>query len=197
MFCTSPTHVCRRGMKSPAIAEATVPHQHQRTTRDPCVPNTNAFHHLHFTGSYSSTVSAMCERLAMQHAAKSNTEQVVLTLDLMEEQKSLLAGIPLEIRHSIYSYILPSQIHVCFRDGRLHLSPCQEPDKDPRSSCFIGKTDLFPSDGQERSPDGCAMTTPLWVRRLQSSWSPHWMCEELADSQQLVTAPLFLVCRQL
>ncbi|KAF2253803.1 hypothetical protein BU26DRAFT_561075 [Trematosphaeria pertusa] len=79
---------------------------------------------------------------------------------------------PLEIRQMIYGYIFPYGVHAYLRQGKLHSSACVE----PRANGDY--------DGGERRDESSDWRTPgpIWSRRLQSSWGPHWKCEEVALS---------------
>jgi hypothetical protein len=75
-----------------------------------------------------------------------------------------LFSLPLEIRRQIYGYVLPCSVHVYLDQGFLRLSVCTEP-------CTSG------GDGSRRDasePWGDGRSCPIWERRLQSTWGPHW-----------------------
>ncbi|KAK3688956.1 hypothetical protein B0T22DRAFT_378112 [Podospora appendiculata] len=82
---------------------------------------------------------------------------------------------PLEIRLAILASMgFPRAIHVFLRCGKIALSTCVEPS--------MAENYLT---GSERKPGGfLALTSDselAWARRLQSTWGPHWQCEEMAQ----------------
>lgn len=104
-------------------------------------------------------------------------------VELVDNQDaSPLFNIPLELRRAIYANLAgfsAQHIHsVAGSDGssRLRFTPCIAP----------GASDQDELDGSERCPDPRApgkrypIVSPIFRRRLLSSWGPHWMCEELA-----------------
>jgi hypothetical protein len=113
----------------------------------------------------------------------------------MSQLESTLLQLPLEISHEIYSYILPSQVHVCLRGNKLCLSKCLDPTADFRD--FYGHNRDYPLS---------LVCTPrtirdfvshvVRVRRIQSTWGPHWMCEEDMKTTNTLDISLFLVCRR-
>jgi hypothetical protein len=128
----------------------------------------------------------------------------------MAQNRSMLLRIPLELRNEVYLYLLPHQLHAYLHNDRLRLSTCFEPDKDPRSSAHPHKVNLWqsgedprpadaqsPHDGSERRPYESANEELVYVRRLQSSWGPHWMCEERAGNGTGSTPVLLLACRKM
>lgn len=131
----------------------------------------------------------------------------------MSQNQSTLLRIPLELRNEVYSYLLPRQLHAYLRDNEIRLSTCFEPDKDARSSAYphkypfrkYGECEDKPSDDYDRHPyDGSERRSwegpnqkLEYVRRLQSSWGPHWMCEEGAREGIGETMALLLACKQM
>lgn len=104
-------------------------------------------------------------------------------VELVDNQDaSPLFNIPLELRRAIYAHLVDvsaQHIHsVAGSDGssRLRFTPCIAP----------GASDQDELDGSERCPDPRVpgerypIVSPIFRRRLLSSWGPHWMCEELA-----------------
>ncbi|OIW26320.1 hypothetical protein CONLIGDRAFT_683309 [Coniochaeta ligniaria NRRL 30616] len=115
------------------------------------------------------------------------------------QEQSQLFRLPLEVRYAIYGYLVPNAIHVFVRQGKLALSPCGEPEVsgDMRHLGYERK----PVEDQSIS---CARSREdIWVRRLQSSWGPHWQCEEEAQgtaheaTRDETTTTLLLVCRRM
>jgi hypothetical protein len=100
----------------------------------------------------------------------------------MSQLTSALLQTPFEIRHEIYSYILPPKIHVHLSDGKLCSKICWKQDW-KEWGC-----------GHERSR---GESTAGWARRLQSSWGPHWMCEEGVKKKNMLDTPILLICRQM
>jgi hypothetical protein len=89
-----------------------------------------------------------------------------------QQAPSPLLALPLELRQAIYSQLLPHGIHLSLRDKQPHLSVCVQPDSNHGHW------------GQERC-DAASRTRPysdpdpVWAKRLQSTWGPHWECEEM------------------
>jgi hypothetical protein len=105
----------------------------------------------------------------------------------MSQPTSALLRLPAELRHETYSYILPDGIHVRLVRGEIYFSPCLERSH-PRPSPHI--------DGQERRSDKDDVSR--WARRLDSSWGPHWMCEEHAMTiLNKFDLTLALVCKSM
>lgn len=111
---------------------------------------------------------------------------------------------PLELRHEVLSLLLPAQVHVWVRAGNLHVSICHEPDKNERSTAFMFKSDRTPYDGYERQYTSGQYTSgqepesdDTWARRLESSWGPHWMCEDHARAGHKLDLSILKVCKKL
>ncbi|KAH8903810.1 hypothetical protein BR93DRAFT_930952 [Coniochaeta sp. PMI_546] len=85
------------------------------------------------------------------------------------QKQSPFLSLPLEIRNAIYADLVPKAVHISLRHGRVSISTCIEPK--------IGRY----QSGIERRPPGDHRSETLWARRLQSSWGPHWQCEEVAQ----------------
>jgi hypothetical protein len=119
----------------------------------------------------------------IQGASTSNhiSIQVNTTCDLehtkMREDtppQSPLLALPLELRQAIYAHLLPHGIHLTLLNEQPHLSTCVQPD--PNHGQW----------GQERCDAASIMRPhsdpdPVWARRLQSTWGPHWECEEMVQ----------------
>jgi hypothetical protein len=87
---------------------------------------------------------------------------------------SKLFSTPLEIRQEIYSYLIPYGLHAYLSDrGQLQLSGCVEP-------CVNGGME----GDERRGMEDFSPEDPVWLRRLMSSWGPHWRCEEMAQRIQ-------------
>jgi len=85
---------------------------------------------------------------------------------------SKLLNMPLETRQTIYTYLVPNGVHVSRRRDTVILSACVWPylDKSWHGHERSGLSGTEPAD----TPD------PLLICRLQSTWGPHWECEEVA-----------------
>ncbi|UPL00361.1 hypothetical protein LCI18_011295 [Fusarium solani-melongenae] len=116
-------------------------------------------------------------------------------LSLSEPQcgktRSRLLLAPAEIRHVIYEHLLPHGIHVFRQGAKLCCSACVGASSDDE-------------DGSERQATGDPMSDTVWARRLESSWGPHWLCEELALNMDKAQRPVSRVdlaiaftCKQL
>ncbi|KAB5584815.1 hypothetical protein GE09DRAFT_4862 [Coniochaeta sp. 2T2.1] len=93
---------------------------------------------------------------------------------MANQQQSPLFSLPLEIREAIYAYVFPNDIavHVSLKQGSVAITRCLA----PVSRGFL--------DGSERFPEDVLGDIPrkaIWMRRVQSSWGPHWKCEENAQ----------------
>jgi hypothetical protein len=89
------------------------------------------------------------------------------------QQRSKFCSAPLEIRDAIYGYLMPRGVHAYLRQGIFHVFACVEP--------YVDDGEI--SDDQDEETNVGALrylSDPTWVRRLQSSWGPHWRCEEVA-----------------
>lgn len=102
--------------------------------------------------------------------------------------------LPLEIRRAVYSHLINAAgFHIvpnASKEGRPRLLPCLGPD-------------LYAhSDGMDRrSGAGYNIRDPVWIRRLASTWGPHWRCEEEARAdagrrREIEHATLLRVCKQ-
>ena len=69
--------------------------------------------------------------------------------------------------HSRLPHQRSGRVHVVLSKGTLYCSTCVKPEL---------HSDL---DGSEREVQGHTDSKQTWARRLQSSWGPHWRCEEL------------------
>ncbi|KAH7067754.1 hypothetical protein FB567DRAFT_255062 [Paraphoma chrysanthemicola] len=100
-----------------------------------------------------------------------------------------LFTIPLELRHEIYSYLVPCHgIHISIENARPRISACVQPrPNDPRC-------------GHERRylRNTCSRTTPdpVFARRAASTWGAHWKCEELAKMEKECNKKMRLVWTQ-
>jgi hypothetical protein len=111
----------------------------------------------------------------------------------MSQVESTLLQTPLEIRQEIYSYVLPSQVHVCLRNGKFTWSRCQNPGADYRD--FYGHNRNYDRDFVSGPLQGYVPKV-VRVRRIQSTWGPHWMCEEDLETKNTLDISVFLVCRR-
>lgn len=108
------------------------------------------------------------------HFLQTSTSKLKLvsksTRHIMDTQEQCpFLELPLEIRHAIYTNVIPTPIHVFLREGRVAISPCGE----PNMSKYL--------NGCERRPEDSQSAETIWADRLQSSWGPHWQCEEVAQ----------------
>jgi hypothetical protein len=115
----------------------------------------------------------------------------------MYQLQSRFLKVPLEIRHEIYSYVLPAQFHLYLQDDKLWLSACLEPDKNKSSSNSFQEPESYPYDGEERSSVRFGGPDDIWARRLASSWGPHWMCEENIQTGNISAMSLLLLCKRM
>lgn len=93
---------------------------------------------------------------------------------------SALFSVPLEVRRAVCGHLfdLAGQhiLHHVGNDGthQFKLTPCTAPCIVP--AVFNGKNHC----GQERRCFDSDDSSPVYKRRLASTWGPHWLCEELA-----------------
>ena len=99
------------------------------------------------------------------------------------QEQSPLLSLPLEVRQAIFAYVIPSAIHVFLQQGKLAVSACVKPEIASELA------------GWERRPWGDEYSETLFGHRLQSSWGPHWQCEEAAGS--VGGMGVFFVCKKL
>jgi hypothetical protein len=118
----------------------------------------------------------------------------------MVQQNSRLLLLPAEIRHEIFQYLVPSEVHLRWLDSGYVFSECLRPpgprdDKDMMMGSVTWELhDIYEDDGPFDERDETVL-----ARRLLSSWGCHCKCEEVAtgennDRRGLYTAPA-LVCR--
>ncbi|KAH5750100.1 hypothetical protein HBI88_243320 [Parastagonospora nodorum] len=93
--------------------------------------------------------------------------------------------------------VVPHQIHVRLVGNVFRVSTCSEPDKDKWSSCLTTNRDIKAYAGYERG--SCVLgglqwvPRATWARHLDSSWGPHWMCEEDLENRKFDVS-LLLSC---
>jgi hypothetical protein len=96
-----------------------------------------------------------------------------ISAQTMSQPQSALLRLPAELRHEIYSYILPDDIHILLQGEKCFMAACVE-----RSNPWHSKW----ATGHEREPKGRNVDyrkkNAVFARRLQSTWGPHWVCEE-------------------
>jgi len=103
---------------------------------------------------------------------------------------------PLEIRQTIYAYLVPYGVHVSVQRRTVILSACVQPL--PNVSMYGYERSGLSGTEPVDTPD------PLLIRRLQSTWGPHWECEEVAlrvvhsvDDLRQTDLGLLQVCKRL
>jgi hypothetical protein len=116
----------------------------------------------------------------------------------MSQPQSALLRLPAELRHDIYSYLLPDGIHAHLRGGKLNLSPCLEHSY-LRRNLYLDGDERDPAAQRGWTPTrGYPTDTPTHLRRLESTWGPHWMCEEqFSESKERFDMTLALVCKSM
>jgi hypothetical protein len=118
----------------------------------------------------------------------------------MVQQQSRLLLLPTELRHEIFQYLVPNEVHLRWLDSGYVLSECLQPPgpKDDKDMLVGSVTrelyDIYKNDGPFEERDETVL-----ARRVLSSWGCHCKCEEVAmgennDRHGLYTAPV-LVCR--
>jgi hypothetical protein len=81
---------------------------------------------------------------------------------------------PTEIRQVIYAHLIPDRIHLSLCKNEIRLSACVQRDKDDNPDCMYMQL-----DGADILSDS-HLKDAVYARRVQSSWGPHWRCEEAA-----------------
>ena len=97
----------------------------------------------------------------------------------LPQQESRLCNVPVEVRHAIYAYLIPEDIHLTLHDDTLHLLPCSR---------------------EEDDDDGY-----YYKQQYQSLWSTHWVCESITKGRkvfpeeegQKLPVALFLACKKM
>ena len=117
----------------------------------------------------------------------------------MLPSKSSLLSLPAELRNEIYLYLVPDRIHVRQEENIISLAACLTIELDENyeenfhspAANILGGSERRPSEGDiER----------VFMRRLQSTWGPHWKCEEAALSRDDVHnsgTQLLFVCQSM
>ncbi|EAT76782.1 hypothetical protein SNOG_15944 [Parastagonospora nodorum SN15] len=103
------------------------------------------------------------------------------------------------LRHQLHNItiVVPHQIHVRLVGNVFHVSTCSKPYKDKWSSCLTTNRDIKAYAGYERG--SCVLgglqwvPRATWARHLDSSWGPHWMCEEDLENKKFDVS-LLLSC---
>ncbi|KAF1841197.1 uncharacterized protein K460DRAFT_410587 [Cucurbitaria berberidis CBS 394.84] len=119
------------------------------------------------------------------------------------QKNSALLRAPAELRHEIYSYLVPDHIHACVQGDKLHLSTCvvgRIKEEDDSKGAMLPSSNML--DGYERQPKVPLHGDhdPVWAPRLRSTWGPHWICEENTldqHSEGKLDLALLLVCRDM
>lgn len=114
--------------------------------------------------------------------------------------ESNLLLLPRELRHEIFGYLIPDRIHVYHRGDKFCLSACVGPTSIGGEDSSKPYVDLFANmpDGFERKSSPVTYPDPIWARRLQSTWGPHWKCEENTldeHKEGKIDATLLTVCK--
>lgn len=111
-------------------------------------------------------------------------------------QPSLLS-LPTELRHAIYSYLVPEEVHIRLRQGGLSIAPClgfKQYEVDRELSELLYSKDTGEYELVTQVP------IEVRARRLQSKWSTHWRCEEHAmhvKDGHMFSLALLLICKSL
>jgi hypothetical protein len=95
----------------------------------------------------------------------------------MSHPQSAFLRLPAELRHEIYSYVLPNDIHMRLQGEKCFMAACIEYSSPWHNSKWADGYERERSDGSNL---GYHVEKAVFVRRLQSTWGPHWMCEENA-----------------
>lgn len=114
------------------------------------------------------------------------------------QPQSPLLSLPAELRRDILTRALTPApgLHLFLHDGRPRVSPC------------LGARLVGEDSCERRVPFKLGVTTQErqdeWVRRLESKWANHYMCEEVRDGRVFSDHPAkrgymyaLLVCKQM
>jgi hypothetical protein len=117
--------------------------------------------------------------------------------------ESKFFAVPAEIRYIIYAYLVPQDIHIFLKKGKLNLSPCVQrgSDNDPNSALKRRTVGL-------KSELGPWVEDPIYAARLRSLWAEHWRCEDVVTGNVAGNEdddggldrgahPLMVVCKQM
>lgn len=136
----------------------------------------------------------------------------------MSARTHSLFSLPLELRRQIYTEVFAPKLklHLFLLDGRPQVSPCLganlgDEEYDSRSLSAEERVRLNTSDPSW--PTECGSFAPpskntwQYLHRLQSSWGPHYKCEEVPKGmclrddhpgmQRHNCIGMLLVCRQM
>ncbi|KAF2024295.1 hypothetical protein EK21DRAFT_94223 [Setomelanomma holmii] len=92
-----------------------------------------------------------------------------------QHKRSPVLNAPYDIRRAILLNLLPQEIHIYIDHYTKRL--CMTP-------CVLRKCPGSDQDtGFDRRDTGKFDNDPMWAKRLNSSWGPHWTCEEVAQSE--------------
>ncbi|OAL44288.1 hypothetical protein IQ07DRAFT_592364 [Pyrenochaeta sp. DS3sAY3a] len=107
-----------------------------------------------------------------------------------------LLSLPSELRRNIYQYTFPDQVHLRCQDGITRISRCVQPYEDRHSPRN------WNHGGWERKShtEISCRRDPILGRRVQSTWGPHWKCEEHAhieDEEMTQVTSLLRSCKDM
>ncbi|KAF1847998.1 uncharacterized protein K460DRAFT_414631 [Cucurbitaria berberidis CBS 394.84] len=100
---------------------------------------------------------------------------------------SPLLQAPYDIRCAIYSYLIPDQVHVHLREGKISVSECV-----PNPAVHATDPGLERKEGLPlKDAEWTREDTDTWSTRLRSTWGPHWKCEETMLQAQRDDATMY------
>ncbi|SPO00284.1 uncharacterized protein DNG_03129 [Cephalotrichum gorgonifer] len=113
------------------------------------------------------------------------------------QQQSAFLRLPIEVRSPIYDMVFDQADlvqHVYVKNGRFTHATCIT-DHDAPDERQIEVEEAFPRTET-------SFNHPVWSRRLLSSWSNHWRCEEAAEAAGDTPTPmpfwsLLLSCKRM
>ena len=112
-------------------------------------------------------------------AAVCTTDPADLERTANKQRQSALLRLPIEIRRRIYNHAFEDAgltRHVYVKKGRYTHTACIT-DHDAPDERQAEMREIFP---MMRT----SLNDPIWSRRLLSSWSNHWRCEEAATARR-------------
>lgn len=161
----------------------------RKFTRRPMNPNEGPSAPAYLAGH------VLTEATPARSTSATRTNQVNFERTAHEQRQSVLLRLPVEVRQCIYDKVVTAAgltQHIYVKDGRYTHTACVTHDHEGRDDRQIELEEIYPKE--EKS-----YTSPLWSRRLLSSWANHWRCEEAAEDSTVLSPflPLLLCCKRM
>jgi len=107
--------------------------------------------------------------------------------------------LPYDIRHQIYTYLVPAAVHISTKCGKVRTTECLPLPTVSHSAGFERSFELPERKEDESFEDWRRAVRQSWADRYDSSWGPHWKCEGAmmaADGKRDDLDVLFQTCEQ-